>query len=131
MLVNQLAVFLENKPGKLDELIRIIADANINLSSLNIADTADFGIVRIITDDNKKAKEVIREAGFTCSSQDLVAASVSNKPGMLAKVLDALAKEKLSIEYIYSYDKGDDSNLILFKTADIKKAEEIVEGLNL
>lgn len=131
MLVNQLAVFLENKPGKLDELIRTIADADINLSSLNIADTADFGIVRIITDDNQKAKEVIRGAGFTCSSQDLVAASVKNRPGMLAKVLDALAKENLSIEYLYSYDKGDDSNLILFKTADIVKAEKIVEGLSL
>jgi len=131
MFVNQIAVYLQNENGSLDSLVRTIADANINLTSMNIADTSEFGIVRIITNDNVKALEVIKSAGFLAKSQDLVAIKVQDKPGRLARVLDVLKQEEIAIEYLYSYDQGEGKNLILFKTAETERAAKIVEGLNI
>lgn len=131
MLVNQIAVYLQNENGSLDKLVKALANASINLKSMNIADTTEFGIVRIIADNNEKAIAVIKDAGFMVKSQDLVAIEVQDKPGRLSKVLDVLADADVSIEYLYSYDKGDDKNLILFKTNETAKAEEIIKGLNI
>lgn len=131
MLVNQLSIYLQNEVGELDKLAKVIADANINLSSMNIADTTEFGICRIITDDNEKAFDVIRRAEFLVKSSNLVAIEVQNKPGRLSKVLEELAKESISIEYLYSYDQGEGKNLILFKTAQTEKAEKIISELKI
>lgn len=131
MLVNQIAVFLENKPGRLDALVKSIARAGINMQSLTIADTNDFGIARIITDDNKKTLDVIKAAGFTGSCVDLIGVEVDNRPGTLAKVLEALSDEGVSVEYMYSYAESKDKNLILFKTADIAAAQNAIEKHNI
>lgn len=131
MLVNQIAVFLENKTGRLDALVKSIARAGINMQSLTIADTNDFGIARIITDDNEKTLQVIKEAGFTGSCVDLIGVEVDNRPGTLAKVLEALSGEGVSVEYMYSYAESKDKNLILFKTADITAAQNALEKHNI
>lgn len=131
MLVNQIAVFLENKAGRLDALVKAISAANVNLESLNIADTRDFGIVRIITDDNRRALEVIKEAGFTAATVDLVGVSVKNRPGTLSLVLDALAQENVSIEYIYSFAQSNETNLILFKADDAEAAQKALIKHNI
>lgn len=131
MLVNQIAVFLENKTGRLDALVKSIARAGINMQSLTIADTNDFGIARIITDDNKKTLDVIKAAGFTGSCVDLIGVEVDNRPGTLAKVLEALSDDGVSVEYMYSYAESKDKNLILFKTADITAAQNALEKHNI
>ncbi len=131
MLVNQIAVFLENKTGRLDALVKSIARAGINMQSLTIADTNDFGIARIITDDNKKTLQVIKDAGFTGSCVDLIGVEVDNRPGTLAKVLEALSAEGVSVEYMYSYAESKDKNLILFKTADMTAAQNALEKHNI
>lgn len=124
MLVNQIAVFLENKQGRLSALLDVLAKNNINLQSLNIADTNDFGIVRLVSSDNVQALDVLKEAGFTASSVNLVGIEVDDRPGALARLIEILSKEGISIEYIYSFTCSEGKNLILFKTADVETAQK-------
>lgn len=127
MLVNQIAVFLENREGRLHALLGALSDAGVNVESLNIADTKDFGIVRLITDDNKKAVESLSAAGFTTASTDLVGVEVPDVPGSLTDTLGMLGKEGVNLEYVYSYSRQGGKALILFKTDDAARAEELLK----
>ncbi len=126
MLVKQIAVFLENRQGRLNDLLLALSEKNINIQSLNIADTSDFGIVRMITSNNAAAKEVLKDAGFTSTETELVAVEVSDKPGSLSKTVDTVTKSGLNIEYIYSFTISEGKTLILFKTDDNGKAQEVL-----
>ena len=128
MLVNQIAVFLENRQGRIFELTEALKKANINMLVMSIADTSDYGILRAVTDDNAKAIKALKEAGFTVNSTDLVGIEVEDKPGGLAEVLKVLDQGGIDIEYLYSFKKANDGNaIILFKVADIDKTIEIVK----
>lgn len=127
MLVNQIAVFLENKQGRLNALVQAVSAAGINMESLNIADTNDFGVVRMVTSDNKAALEAIKAAGFTASSVDLVGVEVKDSPGQLAAVLDTLNANGVPIEYLYSFTVREGCTLILFKTAEKAKAQKLID----
>lgn len=128
MLVNQIAVFLENRQGRIFELTEALKKANINMLVMSIADTSDYGILRAVTDDNAKAIKALKEAGFTVNSTDLVGIEVEDKPGGLAEVLKVLDQGGIDIEYLYSFKKANDGNaVILFKVADIDKTIEIVK----
>jgi len=132
MLVNQLAVFLENRPGRLLALSKALSERNIDLVSLNIADTADFGIVRILTSDNASAKEALKAAGFTVKESQLIGIEVDNVPGGLTRVLEVLAGSEIDIEYLYSYSAPKDNKaVILFKTNDIELAQNILKKHNM
>ena len=101
MLVNQLAVFLENRKGRLKELAGVLAKEKIDILTLSIADTEDFGIVRFITTDNARARSILRDEGFTVTETELIGVEIGDVPGALAKVLKALADGDISIEYLY------------------------------
>lgn len=132
MLVNQIAVFLENRTGRLLSLSKALSDSGIDLVSLNIADTSDFGIVRMITSDNEKAANALKEAGFVVKQTELVSIEVDDTPGGLTKVLEALGDSDIDIEYLYSYAKSNSSKAsILFKTSDIDKANKILKDKKL
>lgn len=132
MLVNQIAVFLENRTGRLLSLSKALSDSGIDLVSLNIADTSDFGIVRMITSDNEKAAKALKEAGFVVKQTVLVSIEVDDTPGGLTKVLEALGDSDIDIEYLYSYAKSNSSKAsILFKTSDIDKANKILKDKKL
>ena len=132
MLVNQIAVFLENRTGRLLSLSKALSDSGIYLVSLNIADTSDFGIVRMITSDNEKAAKALKEAGFVVKQTELVSIEVDDTPGGLTKVLEALGDSDIDIEYLYSYAKSNSSKAsILFKTSDIEKANKILKNKKL
>ncbi|CDE72720.1 amino acid-binding ACT domain protein [Acidaminococcus sp. CAG:917] len=132
MLVNQIAVFLENRTGRLLSLSKALSDSGIDLVSLNIADTSDFGIVRMITSDNEKAAKALKEAGFVVKQTELVSIEVDDTPGGLTKVLEALGDSDIDIEYLYSYAKSNSSKAsILFKTSDIDKANKILKDKKL
>ena len=118
MLVNQIAVFLENRQGRLYTMLGALSDAGVNVESLNIADTKDFGIVRIITDDNAKAVAALSAAGFTTASTNLVGIEVDDVPGSLTSTLGMLNNEGVNLEYVYSYSRKGGKALILFKTDD-------------
>jgi ACT domain-containing protein len=102
MLVNQIAVFLENRKGRLNELAGILAAEKIDLLTLSIADTQDFGIVRLITTDNSAAVAALKDAGFTVTTADLIGIEIIDVPGALAHVLEILTKGGIDIEYLYS-----------------------------
>lgn len=127
MLVNQIAVFIENRQGRLFDIVNSIANANINIVSLNIADTNDFGIVRMVTSDNQKAVQMLSSAGFTSSSVDLVGVEVSDSAGALLSVLKVLDENNISIEYIYSFSYKEGKTMILFKTTQIDCAQKVLE----
>lgn len=132
MLVNQIAVFLENRFGRLHALAKTLSDACVDLVSLNIADTNDFGIVRMITSDNKKATEALKAAGFTVKSNDLIGMEVDDVPGGLTKILSVLSEGGIELEYLYSFARTNERKaVILFKSSDTQKALQILKQHNM
>ena len=127
MLVKQISVFLENKEGRLAELTSILADACININALTIADTSDFGILRIIVDDVSKTENLLKKNGFSVSVTDVVALDIDNVPGGIAKPLAMLHKSGISVEYIYAFlAKKDDTAHVIFKVSDVTAAVDIL-----
>ena len=127
MIINQLAVYSQNEVGKLLPIIETLGSNGINIESLNIADTAEYGIVRMLTSDNEKAQKILQEKGFISTITRLVGVEVADEAGELAKTLEKLAANKIDIEYIYSYSRKDGKALILIKTEKIKEAEELLK----
>ncbi|MEF2655106.1 MAG: amino acid-binding protein [Eggerthellaceae bacterium] len=106
-MISQLTVFLENEEGRLASAVRTIADANINMQALFLADTADFGVLRIICDTPQKACEALAEAGYRVRLIDVAAVRVSNKPGELANLMDYLNDNNVNVEYAHCFIVGD------------------------
>ncbi len=126
-MVKQIAVFLENQEGRLSDCCKVLKKANVNLSSLSIADTKEFGIVRLITDESEKAFLALQGAGFLSTVVELVAIEVPDTAGALADELIALGENGVNIEYMYSYAGTDGHANIAFKTAQAEKAVEILK----
>jgi hypothetical protein len=103
MLVKQISVFLENKSGRLADVTRTLADSNLNICALSIADTTDFGILRLIVNKPEEAEKVLSEHEFTVSCTNVIAIGVEDKPGGLAKALAILQENAISIEYMYAF----------------------------
>jgi len=128
MLVKQISVFIENKKGRAANLTKTLAENGIDLVSLSIADTTNFGILRCIVDDSNKALKVLKESGYTAGANDVLAVEVEDKPGGLAKVLAILDEAGISIEYLYSFVRiPSKSALILFRVEEIDKATKVLE----
>ncbi len=127
-MAKQISVFLENKAGRLASVTRTLGDANINIRALSIADTSDFGILRVIVNNPDKAYKVLKEAGFTVSETEVIAVQVPDSPGGLASVLEKMSEESLNIEYLYAFlgISGNDA-LVIIKVDDIEKARNIFE----
>ena len=103
MSVKQISVFIENKKGRLAELTKILADNKIDMCALSLADTTDFGIIRILLDDPEKAKKILGENGFVVKSTEVIAISMEDTPGGLAKILQTLGGGEVSVEYMYAF----------------------------
>lgn len=102
-MIEQLSVFLENKSGRLAELTRVLGDAGINMRALMVADTEEFGVVRIVCDRPHLARKALEDAGFGASALQVVGVEIPDRPGGLADVLEALAAERMSVEYAYCF----------------------------
>jgi len=134
MNVTQLSVFMENKPGHLQSVLKILSDANINIVTLTIAETSDFGILRMIVNDSEKAKKVLHDARITCSSTEVLAVELDDKPGSLFKAIDAFAKNKLNIEYMYAFTfRSGDKAVLVFRFNDADAAIQVLQdnGINV
>jgi len=103
MKINQISLFLENKPGHLNAVCRTLAAAQINIVTLSLADTQQFGIVRLIVEEWQKAKTVLEQAGYVVNVREVVAATVPDRPGGMAEVLDAVSQAGVNIEYMYAF----------------------------
>jgi ACT domain-containing protein len=114
MKIRQLSIFIENKPGHLRAACRLLADAEINVESMALADTEQFGILRFVIKEWQKAKQVFEDAGFVVRESDLIAVSVTDRPGGLADVLDVLEQTQINIEYMYGYASRMQGQAVLF-----------------
>lgn len=129
MQIRQISIFLENKPGQLSAICRALADAGINIATLSLADTADFGIVRMIVDDHDKAREALTAKGHVVNIAQVVAVCVPDRPGGMADVMQTLDKAGVNIEYSYAFafHKGEKAVLV-FRFTDNAKAEEALKA---
>jgi hypothetical protein len=127
MRVEQISVFLENKAGRLSEVTGILAEARINIRALSLADTSDFGILRLIVNDNAKAVEVLRQHGFTVGKTDVVAVEVDDRPGGLHRILQVLFKGNVNVEYMYAFVQQSGSNaVIIFRFDNLDEAVRVL-----
>ncbi len=123
MKVEQIAIFLENKSGRMAEITSILAQNGINIRAMSLADTADFGILRLIVNDTDNAKGVLKDNGFTVGTTEVIVAEVQDKPGGLAEVLQVIKDGDLNIEYMYAFtQKSGDTGLIIFRFDEIDDA---------
>ena len=123
MKVDQISIFLENKSGRLAEVTRVLGAAGINIRALSLADTSDFGILRLIVNDSAKATDVLKANQFTVSMTQVVAVEVNDRPGGLAHILDLLQKEGINVEYMYAFvERSSDNAVIIFRFDEIDKA---------
>ena len=130
MTIKQISIFLENKPGQLAGICRELAKADINIATLSLADTADFGIVRMIVDDHVKGCKVLADAGFAVRETDVVMATVPNRPGGMAEITARLDAAGADIEYSYAYALGDgDKAILVFRFKDNAKGEAALASL--
>ena len=128
MRVEQIAVFLENKSGRLAEITRILAENDINIRALSVADTADFGILRLIVDKVDLAKEVLRAGGFTVGKTNVIAVEVPDRAGGLASVLKVAHQADLNVEYMYAFvNKSGSNTVLIFRFDDMDRAIEILQ----
>jgi hypothetical protein len=127
MRAEQISIFLENKAGRLAEVTATLRDANVNIRALSLADTTDFGILRLIVNDNQKAEKALKDEGFTVGKTDVIAVEVDDNPGGLNRVLDPLTREGVNVEYMYAFANPHGKNAIMiFRFDNIDKAIEIL-----
>jgi len=123
MKVDQISIFLENKSGRLAEVTRVLGKAGINIRALSLADTSDFGILRLIVNDSAKAVDVLKTNQFTVSMTQVVAVEVSDRPAGLAHILDILEQEKINVEYMYAFvERSSDNAVIIFRFDETDRA---------
>ena len=123
MKVEQISIFIENKSGRLAEITRILGDAGINIRALSLADTSDFGILRLIVNDVETAKAVLKEKGFTVSKTEVVAVEVPDRPGGLSSLLQMLDADQINVEYMYAFVERCGGNaVIIFRFDETDKA---------
>lgn len=131
MKVEQISIFIENKSGRLAEITRILGDADINIRALSLADTSDFGILRMIVNNVEKAKVVLKEKGFTVSKTEVVAVEVPDRPGGLAAILQTLDAEKINVEYMYAFvERCGDNAVMIFRFDETDKAIAVLKDRN-
>ena len=129
MKVEQISIFIENKSGRLAEITRILGEADINIRALSLADTSDFGILRLIVNDGEKAKQVLKERGFTVNKTEVVAVEVPDRPGGLSAILQALDAEKINVEYMYAFVERCGGNaVIIFRFDETDKAITVLKS---
>lgn len=126
MIIKQLSVFLENKSGRLCEVTNILGEAGINMSAFSIADTSDFGILRVIVSDPDKALQVLRDNQFSVNLTEVICLSCPNVPGAMAKALNILSDEQISIEYMYAFSMGEVANVVI-KPTNVRKCIEVLQ----
>src|SRR5512141_283391 len=123
MKVEQISIFIENKSGRLAEIARILGDAGINIRALSLADTSDFGILRLIVNDREKAKQILKDKGFTVSKTEVVAVEVPDRPGGLSEILQTLDSESINVEYMYAFvERCGENAVIIFRFDETEKA---------
>ena len=132
MKLKQLSVFLENKPGRLRELCALLAENNINIVTLSLADTEQFGILRLIVKEHDEAKALLETNGFVAKLTEVIAVEVTDQPGGLSSILQIEEESGISVEYMYAFTiKSGENAVLLFRFDDMDKAVAALQKANL
>ena len=128
MKIKQVSVFLENRPGHMANMLRALDAAKVDIRALSVADTADFGIARLILSDTEKGLQALRETGFTASTTEVLRADVPDEPGgLLHEVIEPLAAAGINIEYLYAFvDQPQGKAMVVAKVSDLERAVEVL-----
>jgi hypothetical protein len=126
MLIKQLSVFIENKEGRLEGVTQVLREHNINIASFSLADTAEYGMLRMIVSDPDEGKRVLKEEGFSARLTDVIAVKIEQKPGTLHEVLKLLFDAGLSVEYMYTLATAGRDTSIIMKASDLEKALNVL-----
>ena len=128
MAIKQISVFLENTTGRLGEVTGVLARAQINIRAISIADTAEFGILRLIVNDYEAALKALNAKGFTTKVSDVVVVEIDDTPGGLAKVMEIFQNQKVNIEYLYASLEGESGKaVVIFKLENHERGLEIIK----
>ena len=127
MFVNQLSVFIENREGRLEQVLEALKEKNINIISLSLADSSDYGILRMIVSDPEGGKAILKEKGFSAMLTQVMAVKLSHQVGQLQTLLSEICRAGINLEYTYALATGTDDASIIIKTADLEKAAEVLE----
>ena len=125
--MKQLSVFLENRQGRLDECLSALTDNDINVVSLSLADTTDFGMLLLIVSEPEKAREALKGRGFSANFSEVVGIRMPHVPGALQKALKVVAEQNINIEYMYALCTKTDEAAIVIKPSDIEKAQTVLK----
>jgi len=134
MKIEQLSLFLENKPGHLASACRALGDAGINIATASLADTEQFGILRLIVEDTARARQVLEDGGFVVKVSEVVATAVADRPGGMAEILDILQTGEINIEYMYAFtSRRSNEAVLVFRMSDPDKAISVLaeKGKNI
>ncbi len=134
MKVEQISIFLENKSGRLADVTNVLAGAGINIRALSLADTADFGILRLIVNDTEKAKQVLKDNNFTVGKTEVIAVEVPDRPGGLSGILNAIRDKDINVEYMYAFvQRSGENATVIFRFDDIDLAIKTLQdaGVNV
>ena len=129
MKVKQLSIFLENKAGRLREVTEVLAKHEINIRSLYVAETSQFGIVRLIVEQTEKACDLLKMHDFTVETTDVIAVEVDDKPGSLSNLLNVLSGNDINLEYVYAFvERRQNKAVVIVKIEDIDRAEDVLNS---
>lgn len=127
MTIRQISVFVENKPGMLAKLAEVLNNSGINMHALSLAETKDFGIIRLIVDDPFNTIHVLKEHQYICSITKVIGIAIDNKPGSLGKVMKVLGDNDINVEYTYAFTAGvNDKACMIFRVGSNEKAIEVL-----
>jgi hypothetical protein len=127
-MIKQISVFMKNEPGRLTKVTRLIADAGLDIRALTVAETADFGILRLIVSDPDTAYSILKENQMAVVEHDVLGVEVEDKPGGLAKIIEILAKEKINIEYIYAFvAKSREKAYVVLRLGNLETGKKVLE----
>ncbi|MFA7183503.1 MAG: hypothetical protein WC082_01345 [Victivallales bacterium] len=132
MIIQQISIFIENKSGRIYEVAAVLAEKNVNIRSLSLADTASFGVLRMIVDKADVAYEALKAAGVTAKISEVVAIEVPDQVGGFAKVMKVMSEAGINVEYMYAFvEKNQDNAVLIFRFDDVRKTLELLKGKGL
>ena len=131
MVTKQISVFIENRKGRLGDVLDVLKASGVNIISMSLADTAEYGLLRIISDKPQEGKSALTSAGFSGMLTDVFILSIPHTPGALQGILRVISDEELSVEYMYGLSAGGNEASIVVKTSDLERADEVFAKHNI
>lgn len=127
MFIKQLSVFIENREGRLEEVLEVLKQNNVNIVSLSLADTSDYGLLRLLVTNPEAGKKALTDNGFSAMLTDVLGVKLCHRVGFLQELLEVICQNHINIEYMYALSTGTDDASIVIKTSDLEKAAEVLK----